>query len=92
MARIEDVLSDLRSLDEESSKGGVSRVYVEVRDTGAREVAVRANREGLIALAAQLVALAVKPTSGKHAHIDEASIADHCDRDLVLVYVPAPWD
>jgi hypothetical protein len=87
-----DILEQVTALDQTSTPGGISRVFVEVRDTGTREVSVRANAEGLIYLARRLLELAASTVPGKHVHIDTAGMADHCDRDLVLARWPAPWD
>jgi hypothetical protein len=71
----------------------MARAFVEVRDTSdGGEVTIRANSVGLAYLAEKLLELAASASTGNHIHIDDAGIADHCDRNLVVTYASAPWE
>jgi hypothetical protein len=83
MKELEDIENALSRLDATAVKGGVSRHFIEVRDNG-EEVVVGGNKEGLVRLALELVRLAVKNQTGAHVHIDDVSLADVAERNLVL--------
>lgn len=54
------------------------------------EIVIRANKEGLITLAATFLRLAEKAVVNSHFHFDE-TVVDACDVPLVVVYAePEP--
>jgi hypothetical protein len=81
LARLAERLAEL---DEMSIRDGVSAHFIEIRDSGDREVTVDANREGLLHLALVCLTLAAKGTEGSHQHFDELGLVDRCDRALVI--------
>jgi hypothetical protein len=85
-----DVISDLESLEATSGTTAVSNSFIEVR-TNTDETVVNGNRDGLIQLALQLLRLAESESLGAHYHLDESSIADAADTNVVFALKQAPW-
>lgn len=89
---LEKFAARLAELDQVSIRDGVSTHFIEIRDSGEREVTVGANREGLLHLALVCLTLAAKGTEGSHQHFDEAGLVDKCDRALIIALHAAEWD
>jgi hypothetical protein len=87
---IDSAIRKLESIWETSLKDGVTTSFLEIRDNHPRETTLRADWDGLVAFAIDVLRVAASGTEGHHAHIDEAGIADHCDRKLVIAYASAP--
>ena len=90
MNDLHQVISSLEELDRASISQGVSQQFVAVRMV-AKETVVAGNREGLLHLALQLLRLGSKVAPGSHYHLDEASVADIAETNVVFVYEEAPW-
>jgi hypothetical protein len=65
--------------------------YINVR-AGSGEVIVEGNREGLLLLASQILAVAAGEVAGKHFHLDEASLADTAEQAVVFALVSGNGD
>lgn len=66
-----------------------SQSYIEVTDRG--EIVLSANKEGLLLLVEEIIALCENEQSGRHYHLDEAGMANKCDKPLVIQLIKAPW-
>jgi hypothetical protein len=84
MNELQNILSQLRVIDDRATSGTISTLFVEIT-TGDGETVISANREGLIHLALQLVSLADSKT-GSHFHLDEVSIADFAQTNVVFAH------
>ena len=58
-------------------------IFLEVCN-GNAEVVIRGNKEGLVELANQILRIAHSEFSGAHYHLDEASIADVAEVNVVF--------
>lgn len=58
-------------------------IFLEVCN-GNAEVVIRGNKEGLAELANQILRIAHSEYSGAHFHLDEASIADVAEVNVVF--------
>ncbi len=80
---LRNVISDLESLEAASGS------FIEVRKN-AFETVVSGNRDGLTQLALQILRLAESDFSGAHYHLDETSIADAADTNVVFALKREP--
>jgi len=62
--------------------------YIEVTDRD--EIVVSANKEGLLVLAEELIKLCEKEQTGSHYHLDEAGMANICEKSLVIQLIQTP--
>lgn len=85
-----NVISNLESLEAASRPTAVSNSFIEVRKN-AFETVVSGNRDGLIQLALQILRLAESESLGAHYSLDETSIADAADTNVVFALKQAPW-
>jgi hypothetical protein len=67
-----------------------NKCYIEVTNNG--EIVISANREGLLLLIDEFIALCEDIQPGKHYHLDEAGMAYKCDKPLVIQVMHAPWE
>ena len=63
--------------------------YIEVID--GSEVILSANKEGLLLLVGKIIELCENGLTGVHYHLDEAGMADKCDKPLIIQLTKAPW-
>ena len=80
--KIKKVSPLLQQIDEEV----VSSLAVEIIEN-EYEINIRANRKGLLALAKQLVSLCGRNVEYGHYHLDDCSIAQRCDKPVVVTLV-----
>ena len=66
-----------------------SQCYIEVTDRD--EIVLSANKEGLLLLVEEIIALCENEQSGSHYHLDEAGMANKCDKPLIIQLIKAPW-
>ncbi|MDR0292924.1 MAG: hypothetical protein LBH95_02075 [Oscillospiraceae bacterium] len=64
--------------------------YIEISNVN-EETVLRANQEGLLLLAKELVKLCDSNILGRHYHLDECGMADKCDKPMVITLSKAPW-
>ncbi len=88
---IDSVVRKLESIWATSLKDGVTSSFLEIRDNHPGETTLRANWDGLVAFAIDVLRVAASGSEGYHVHVDEAGIADHCDRKFVIAYTSGPW-
>ncbi len=62
--------------------------YIEVTDRD--EIVVSANKEGLLVLTEELIKLCEKEQTGSHYHLDEAGMANKCEKPLVIQLIEVP--
>lgn len=91
-AEVRRLAEQAHQLDSRSVVNRVSMHFLELRDTGERELTLAANAEGLLHVARVCLALAADGLPGSHHHFDELHLVDHCDRELVVVFKSADWD
>jgi hypothetical protein len=65
-----------------------SRSYIEVTDRD--EIVLSANKEGLLMLIEELIALCEKDQPGGHYHLDEAGMANKCEKPMVISLIESP--
>lgn len=87
MNELTGIISQLEVIDSHSTSGGISKIFIEIT-TGPGETVVSANQEGPVHLARQLLSLATR-SAGAHFHLDESSVADFAETNVVLVHKPA---
>jgi len=63
--------------------------YIEIIDN--EEIVLKANKEGLLILARELIQLCDSNFIGKHYHLDECGMANKCDKPVVITLVKPPW-
>lgn len=66
-----------------------SRSYIEVTDKND-EIVLSANKEGMLVLIEELIALCDKDQPGSHYHLDEAGMADKCEKSMVITLIETP--
>jgi len=87
---MEELIKELEKIDSLSIKDGVSKHYIEITKNKS-EVILSANKQGLVWLALEALKLAQKQQDGSHVHIDECSLADKAETDIVITYKSAEW-
>lgn len=90
MKNLRNLIVELESLVADSPSGEPSNLFVEVRKNEI-ETVIAGNQDGLVHIALQLLRLAEGESLGGHYHIDESSIADTAETNVVLSYKQAPW-
>ena len=65
------------------------KCYIEIADKD--EIILSANQEGLLLMIEELIKLCENGQSGNHYHLDEAGMADRCDKPLIIQLIKAPW-
>ena len=90
MKNLATLISELESMDATNTLSAPSQIFVEVR-RNSDETIILGNQEGLVHIALQLLRLAEKESLGGHYHIDESSVADTAETNVVLSYKKAPW-
>ena len=86
---IDGLLDELARIIDENDNG---KWYLETRIAAGGVPELLGNREGLLVLISHLVGLYRSPSDKAHMHYDEASNLDHCEVELILGRVLAPWD
>ena len=77
-------IQELRKLVEEFVNEEVFREsYISIIDN-EYETVLHANKEGILILIKQMIELCHDNVINKHCHIDENSIADNCERPIVI--------
>jgi hypothetical protein len=66
-----------------------NNTYIEI--TAGKETVIRANREGLLLLAEELIKLCECSFEGAHYHLDEYGMAHKCDKPVVITLTKPPW-
>jgi len=87
------ILDSLRALDEASTTGGVTSLFLEteISENGS-ELRINGNPPGLIHFARAVLEVAAKAFDGAHQHFDESEGLDHCDLPVVIRLKPAERD
>lgn len=80
---MEEILRKLEEIDSLSIQDGISKHHIEIRKNES-ETIVSANKPGLVWLALELLKLAEQNTVGSHLHIDEITMADKAETNLVI--------
>ena len=65
------------------------RSYIEVFDQ--EELVLSANEEGFIYIIDKMIELCEKKSDYAHCHLDEAGMADKCNKGIVISYIKPPW-
>ena len=86
MQAIEDIAKALDKFVVRQTDSGVSPYSADLEfNTSTKEVVLRLNRDSLILVARDLVALALKKEQGSHIHYDEANVFDNPENTLIVV-------
>ena len=83
MEKLCSLISELKAIDSRAFENGTSSHYIEVT-SGVGETVISANPEGFVHLALQLLAIAESGHSGTHYHLDEVSMADTAEINVVF--------
>jgi hypothetical protein len=90
MNNLRNLIVELESLEATRPSGEPSSIFVEVRKNDI-ETIIAGNQDGLVHIALQLLRLAESKALGGHYHVDESSIADTAETNVVFSYKQAPW-
>lgn len=90
MNNLRKLISELESFAARNLSSGAGNLFLEVRKNET-ETVIAGNRDGLVEVALQLLRLAESESCGGHYHIDESSIADMAETNVVLSYKQEPW-
>ncbi|MCL1987264.1 MAG: hypothetical protein FWG64_04755 [Firmicutes bacterium] len=66
-----------------------SNCYISITDS-ADEIVLKANTEGMLTLAQELIKLCISNINGKHYHLDECGLASECNKPMVITFVDLP--
>ena len=66
-----------------------SKCYIEVANKD--EIVISANKEGFLLLVEEIIKLCENEQLESHYHLDEAGMANKCDKPLVMQLIKAPW-
>jgi len=90
MMNLSTLIAELESLEASRISGTEACIFAEVRKN-AHETVVVANQDGLLHIALQLLRIADKGSEGAHFHLDESSIADSAETNVVFSFGKAPY-
>ena len=62
--------------------------YIEISDRD--DIILSANKEGLLVIIGQLISLCGKDLIGSHYHLDEAGMANICEKPMIFQLVNPP--
>jgi uncharacterized protein (DUF885 family) len=83
MTNIDEIIAELAAIDAESLENQQRIPTIDVRSkTG--EVVISGNKSGLQHLALQLLRISNSSVVGAHYHLDEASIADVAESNVIF--------
>ena len=60
--------------------------FIEI-DSSEDEVILAANREGMLLLIEELISLCEKNETYQHYHLDEAGMANKCNKPMIIQFV-----
>lgn len=83
--KLANILEQLSMLANESTKDGLSNSYIE-SEVDKNEQRIFINTEGSIHLARMILDLGLKKIEGTHHHIDQSSMLDKGNHDIVIIY------
>ncbi|MFT9057377.1 MAG: hypothetical protein ABF449_12340 [Ethanoligenens sp.] len=66
-----------------------SHSYIEI--CNADTIVLSANKEGLLYIADKIISLCEQDIDGSHYHLDEASMADKCEKPIIIQLKKSPW-
>jgi hypothetical protein len=84
MKNIDGIIAELAAIDSEAFEDQLTIPTVEVRSK-TDEVVISGNKAGLQHLALQLLRISNSSVVGAHYHLDEVSIADFAESNVIFV-------
>ena len=89
MKNIDGIIAELTNIDSEALEAQLTIPTVDVRSQNG-EVVISGNKTGLQHLALQLLRISNSSVVGAHYHLDEASIADVADTNVIFTFNGVP--
>lgn len=89
MKNIDGIIAELTDIDSEALEAQLTIPTVDVRSQNG-EVIISGNKTGLQHLALQLLRISNSSVVGAHYHLDEASIADIAETNVIFTLNSVP--